>query len=176
MKEEKFNITPDTKVAALLDAYPQLEAILIEMAPEFKKLRNPVLRKTIAKIASLRQVAEVGKISLSDLINKLRSEAGISGGDDFEDEDTNRSIGKPSWFDVSKIVKNLDARELIERGEHPAGRVLAEVKEIENGQIYELITPFLPAPLLDKVKAQGFEVWSNQNRDDKVISYFIKMK
>jgi len=174
MKQEKFNITPETKIAALLDAYPDMEEILIEMAPEFKKLRNPVLRKTIAKIASLRQVAEVGKISLSDLINKLRAEAGIKDEVDFENEDTNNSSVKPAWFDETKIVNSLDARELIERGEHPMGRVLVELKEINSGNIYELITPFLPAPLLDKVKAQGFNVWSNEKHPDMVKSYFYK--
>ena len=33
-------ITPQTKVAELLDAYPELEDVLVEMAPPFKKLRN----------------------------------------------------------------------------------------------------------------------------------------
>ena len=174
MNEKKINITPETKIAALLDTYPQLEKLLIDMAPEFKKLRNPVLRRTIAKIASLRQVAEVGKVSLSELINKLRAEVGINEVVDFENEDTTNSSVKPAWFDESKIVKKLDARELIERGEHPVGQVLAEVKEIETGTIYELITPFLPAPLLDKVKAQGFNVWSNEKHPDIVKSYFYK--
>ena len=50
---EKLIITPKTKVAELLDAYPQLEDILIEIAPQFKKLQNPVLQKTIARVTSL---------------------------------------------------------------------------------------------------------------------------
>jgi len=33
-----FPILPSTKVAALLDRYPQLEEVLIELAPPFKKL------------------------------------------------------------------------------------------------------------------------------------------
>ena len=35
-------ITPRTKVYELLQAYPELEDLLIELAPVFKKLKNPV--------------------------------------------------------------------------------------------------------------------------------------
>ncbi|MHC4830644.1 MAG: DUF1858 domain-containing protein [Planctomycetota bacterium] len=42
-------ITPETKVAQLLQHYPELEETLIAMAPAFKKLRNPVLRRSVAK-------------------------------------------------------------------------------------------------------------------------------
>ncbi len=48
-------ITPDLKLGDLLDAYPELEDVLIEIAPAFRKLRNPVLRRTVAKLTSLRQ-------------------------------------------------------------------------------------------------------------------------
>ena len=55
-------IDETTKVAALLDAYPELEGVLIGIAPPFKKLRNPVLRRSVAKVASLRQAAAVTRI------------------------------------------------------------------------------------------------------------------
>ena len=48
-----FPIEPVTKIAALLDHYPELEDVLIGMAPPFKKLKNPILRKSVAKVASL---------------------------------------------------------------------------------------------------------------------------
>ena len=46
-------IAPKTKVAELIDAYPQLEQVLIDYVPAFEKLRNPVLRKTVARITTL---------------------------------------------------------------------------------------------------------------------------
>ncbi len=49
-------IIPDSKVGALLQEFPQLEDVLIQMSPAFGHLRNPVLRKTVAKVATLRQV------------------------------------------------------------------------------------------------------------------------
>ena len=42
--EAKIPITPETKVGEMLEAYPQLEEVLLEISPTFRKLRNPVLR------------------------------------------------------------------------------------------------------------------------------------
>ncbi len=43
MSTDAFSITEATRIAPLLDAFPQLEDTLIEMAPPFRKLRNPLL-------------------------------------------------------------------------------------------------------------------------------------
>lgn len=41
------------RVAELLDAYPALEPVLVAQAPAFARLRNPVLRRTVARVATL---------------------------------------------------------------------------------------------------------------------------
>lgn len=38
-------ITPATRVGELLDAYPELEEVLVAAAPPFARLANPVLRR-----------------------------------------------------------------------------------------------------------------------------------
>ncbi len=167
-------ITPDTKVSTLLDQYPQLEDVLIDLAPAFSKLKNPVLRRTIARITSLRQVAAIGEISISDLINKLRQEAGINEIYCEGEEESVADAGAPDWFSPEKISRTLDARPLIEAGEHPVGQVLQEVQNLQPGEIYELITPFLPAPLIDKVKEMGFLAWSKSEKPDLIRSFFTR--
>lgn len=170
---EQTQITPETKISALLDHYPQLEEVLIEMAPAFKKLNNPILRKTIARVATLRQVAQIGDLSLAVLINKLRSVVGQTA--DFEAGDKiKQSSTPPSWFDPSKIVKSLNARPMIESGQQPISQVLEELKSLKSGEIYELITPFVPAPLLDMIKTKDFQAWVQQHFKEMVRSYFIK--
>ncbi len=166
-----LQITPDTKLAALLDAYPNLEPILIEVAPAFKRLRNPFLRNTVAKIANLRQVAEVGEVSLGKLITTLRNEVGLEPLSDVEmgvrvDDDA------PDWFSADKIVMSLDAREMIERNEHPVGRVLKELDGLGADGIYELITQFKPAPLVDKAMEKGFRAWTVEPEPELVKTYF----
>ena len=126
-KKEKAQITPETKISQLLDSYPELEETLIEITPTFKKLKNPVLRKTIAKITTLRQAAKIGEVPLGDVINRLRSAVGIGEYFDSQEASEDVSESKPAWFDESKIVKTVDARPMLDRGEEPVSFVLKEL-------------------------------------------------
>jgi len=166
-----FQISPETKIGALLDRFPNLEITLLEMAPEFKKLRNPILRKTIARVTSLKQASTVAKIPLAEMINRLRHEAGIQ--EEFMSDEANPSLSKeaPSWFSASGIVQSLDARPMLERGEQPINKVFSDCKNLKEGEIYELITPFLPAPLIDTAKEKGYLNWSTKEEEGVFKTY-----
>lgn len=166
-----FQISPETKIGALLDRFPNLEKTLLEMAPEFKKLRNPILRKTIARVTSLRQASTVAKIPLAEMINRLRNEAGIQ--EEFMTDEKIMSLSKeiPPWFSTSRIVHSLDARPMLEKGEQPLNKVFAQCKSLKAGDIYELITPFLPAPLIDAAEKQGYLTWSKKEREGVFKTY-----
>ena len=167
-----FDISPETKIRALLDRFPQLETVLMEMAPQFKQLRNPILRKTIAKVVSLSQVAAIGKVSLTEMINQLRTEAGIQEefGSDMAADAV--AVETPAWFFEDRIVKTLDARSMLEAGEHPVQRVLGECRDLKPGDIYELITPFLPAPLIEKAAAIGLLAWAKEESEGLYKTFF----
>jgi len=167
---ENENITPETKVGKLLEDHPELEDVLIRLSPSFKKLRNPVLRKTVAKVATLRQVARVGGISLADLINTLRREAGLSKVN-VADDDLAGPGKCPAWFNADRIVKRFDARPMIEAGQQPMGTVLTQIRELAPGEVYELTTPFIPAPLIDMAKGKGFAVWTRAENPEIVKTY-----
>ena len=66
---KNFPIEPTSKVDAVLEHYPELEDVLIGMAPPFKKMKNPFLRKSVGKVATLRQAAAVGRLSVEDVKN-----------------------------------------------------------------------------------------------------------
>lgn len=69
-------ISPKTKVGELLDTFPELESVLMEMSPAFEKLKNPLLRKTVARVATLQQIAVVGGLNVDSIVNRLRSAVG----------------------------------------------------------------------------------------------------
>lgn len=165
-------ITPETKIGALLEQFPQLEPVLLELSPAFKKLQNPILRKTIARIATLQQVAQIGNISLAMLINRLRQEVGLTGEVDELAETGAASGTPPAWFDSAKIVQSLDARPMLEAGEHPMTRVLNDLHQLQVGEIYELITPFVPAPLIDLAGKNGYRAYCRTESAEVVRTYF----
>lgn len=170
-----MNITPKTKVSELLEAYPELEETLIALSPSFEKLRNPVLRKTIARVASLQQVASVGNIPIEKLINTLRKAAGQAD-IALDQELDNPEINIKEWVMNNPVTATLDAREMLAKGEHPLALVLKSTKELPEGGIFELITPFTPAPLIEKVKDQGLDCFVRQINDSEIRTYFYKAR
>jgi len=164
-------ITPKTKVGELLDAFPQLENVLLELSPAFAKLKNPILRKTVARVASLQQAAIVGGLKVDILVNRLRKEVGQ---DEFGEElENNQYLAKtpPLWFDSSKIKERLDATPIINSGGSPMSDILSITKNLKSGELLELKTPFVPAPIIDMLKSQGLSVFSIM-AGDEVLSYF----
>ena len=168
---DKLIITPKTKVLQAIEAYPQLEEILIGYVPAFEKLKNPVLRRTVAKIATLQQAAAIGNVRVEDLINRMRAEIGQ---DLFTQNDNHMyATETPAWFNESLIAAELDARPMLAAGEHPVNQVMADLKMLENGKIYKLTAPFLPAPLIDKASSMNYAHWMKNEDDGSYIIYFI---
>ncbi len=172
MENEKLIITPKTKILQLIEAYPPLEDVLIGIVPAFKKLKNPVLRKTVAKIATIQQAAAIGNVDVGDLINQLRKEVGQ---ELFIDENKSMyTTEKPDWYNKALIAKELDAREMLAAGEHPVAQVIADLKQLEGKSIFKLTVPFLPAPLIDKATSLEFAHWVVKEADDLFNIYFAK--
>ena len=164
-------ITPKTKVLDLIENYPELEAVLIACAPAFKKLKNPLLRKTVARITSLQQAAAVGNVKVEDLVNRLRQGAGQDLISDVNE--TVYHTKKPQWFAEDRIASGLDARDMLAAGEHPVNQILADLKVLEPGKIYKLTVPFVPAPVIDKASSLQFDHWIEKIGEEEFNVYFM---
>ncbi len=69
-----MTITPKTTVHTLLKEYPFLLEFLAGYHPQFKKLTNPVLRRTAGRMATLDAVAEQANVPLNKLMDDLAGE------------------------------------------------------------------------------------------------------
>ncbi len=156
------DINLQTKIAALLESYPELEDKLIELSPVFAKLRNPVLRKTVAKVTSIQQAAAIAGISAPLLVIELRKAVGfIVSESDLNQYDHADIEPQPDWFDKNSISIYYDARPIINAGQSPMQEILNLASKLEKGTILHFTTPFKPVPMLDILKAKGFQVWSD---------------
>lgn len=174
MSGERLPITPRTKVGDLLNAYPELEDVLISIAPAFKKLRNPVLRRTVARMTSLAQAARVGGVSVTEIVQQLRKAAGQPQWEGEAEGVSAVSAGgePPDWVKAESIEKTFDARSMIEAGEQPLTAVMHDLSRLPDGAVYELITPFEPAPLIDRAKEKGFAVYAAARSASEFRTYF----
>lgn len=66
-----FYISENTKVNDLLKHFPFLEDELIAYNSKFQTLKNPILKKTIGKFATLQRVASMVGIPLPELMEKI---------------------------------------------------------------------------------------------------------
>jgi hypothetical protein len=173
MKAKELIITPRTKILELIETYPELEDILVSKIPVFSKLKNPLLRRTVANVSTLQQAAHIGNININELINILRQTIGQEETIEMNNEQS-YNFSKPEWFDESKVVLQLDVREMLERGEHPVNQVIADLKILYEGKIYLMIASFLPAPLIDKATGLGFAHWVIEKDKNLVYIYFSK--
>jgi hypothetical protein len=174
MKMERLIITPKTKIYDLLEAYPQLEETLISSAPEFKKLQNPILRKTITRITNISQAAVIGNLNVEELVNRLREKVGQSSIDQLDDSGHKYITECPDWFQKDAVVKSIDIREMLNIGEQPVHEVLAAAKRLKDNEILEIIAPFIPAPLLDKTIGLEYKHWLDKRSANEYRVFFRK--
>jgi len=152
-------ITPATKVADLLESWPELEEVLIAQAPAFRRLRNPVLRRTVARVATLEQAAGVGGVPVRELVAALRRAAGIDTAAP-PGETATESVGEastpPEWLDPGRVTSTLDADALLDAGEVPLGRVNEQARALDAGELLRIDSGFRPVPLLEALAKQGY--------------------
>ena len=173
MTIDDLEITPSTTVDELLRAYPDLEERLINIAPPFKKLQNPLLRRSIAKVATLKNIASVGNIPLDDLVSRLREEVGQPKSNvSYVDDEYFTAM--PEWYSTNKVAVSIIEEEVEDQDKMTVVTVLREAKMMKKGEIIELITTFLPAPGIDSMRAKGFSVWTMRGDDNTIRTYFSK--
>jgi hypothetical protein len=80
----------------------------------------------------------------------------------------------PQWLETSHIKTTLDARPLLAEGMHPLEMVQQQCAALNSGEIFEIITPFPPAPMIEKMAAAGFETHSASGPDGMFHTYFKK--
>ncbi len=168
----KSPIIPSMKIGELLDQYPALEETLVGLSPQFKKLKNPVLRRTVAKIVSLQQAAATGGLSIGEVVNPLRRAAGQP---ELSLDPTNEAVSPmPTWMQENRPIQQLDVSDTIHAGKVPLQEILNQVHQLETGSILELIAPLHPSPIIEKLQEEGFKSWS-RTEGDLFHTFFIHL-
>ncbi len=58
------------------------------------------------------------------------------------------------------MTHRRDARRDVSEGVHPLPLVMKDLKSLGADDVYELVTPFVPAPLIDLARTKGYESYS----------------
>jgi len=164
-------ITPDTKVGDLLAAYPVLEPVLMQYAPAFKALQNPLLRRTVARVASLAQAAQVGGVPVRDLVAALRTAAGIAGQGHEELTSVESEEPAPGWVEDQEVTVTIDVDQLLAAGEVPLVHAQRALQELGPDALLRVTSSFRPAPLTDALRQAGHRTFSTRYAPGKFHTY-----
>lgn len=151
-------ITPETRVAQLLQAYPQLEDVLIRQAPAFERLKNPILRRTVARLTTLERAAGIAGLDVRTLVRELRTAAGQP----VEESEAVAGAGpgkpaepRPAWTKPPPTTR-IDADALLDAGETPLAKVLEAARALGDDELLEVTARFRPLPLVEALEQQRF--------------------
>ncbi len=170
-----MDITPETRIGAFLEAHPELQEALIARVPEFAKLRNPILRRTVAKLATVDQAARMAGIPTAELVRYLRALIG-EGTEAPEDRPAlpATEAPRPDWAKPGTIAITLDAETILSAGEHPLARIRQALDRLAPGQTLLLQSEFRPEPLLDQLRKEGNPCWCGLEAPGHFQTWLLK--
>jgi TusA-related sulfurtransferase len=167
-------ITLETKIADLLENYDGMKEILIAINPKFKKLNNPVLRRTVAKVAGIKQAAIVGGMDPIDLLNRIREAVGQPPVDaEGNGVAIETSEETPDWI-ANEPRSVIDADKLLEEEKNPLAETSKALKSLVSGETVRIDSSFRPEPLIEKFSNEGYTVFSHEVENDRHKTYIRK--
>lgn len=172
-RSDDLPILPSTHIGELLERYPELEEVLIGMAPAFKKLKTHFCGRASGKWrrCAVRRLWEPCRSRTREQAAQRRGAGGVCfrrrGGE-------GRLLWEqPEWFDANKIAVSIDESSA-DPNKMPINAVLQKMQGLQAGQMLELITDFLPAPGIDIMKKKGFQVWTMRKGPERICTYVLK--
>ena len=181
-------IRPDDRLADVLAKDQRALDVLVGASPELHGLRNPVTRKVMGRLATIRQIANMAGMEPDILIRRLnqalRDDASRGGHSVAAAPVVNPNPRKePMPTDTSAApaalaripeerVHELDVRPDLREGREPFSRIMAARHEIPEGGALRLRAIFEPVPLYIVMAKQGFDHWTERVADDDWIVWF----
>ncbi len=163
-------VNKSTKIGELLKMGDEMTELITSIHPKFTKLSNPFLRKAIAPRVTVQDAARIAGIPVNDFLKKLE-EKGI----EVEYETTDTEEEYVTQCDLTEKYKpvRLNAIELLEKNIDPFDPVMKKLKELAPGEALEVVVDFIPSPLIDILKRQGYESCVLK-KDGIYYTYFYK--
>ena len=167
-----LKIDANTKISAILKENPDAIAVIAGINKHFKKLQNPILRKTLAHRVSIKDAAKIGGVDVDTFLRKLQ-EIGF----EIAEKETTPSQTKetnPTSIKDQAPTLTLDVRPDIEAGKDPFKKIMSTIKELKEGDILKVINSFEPIPLINLLRQKGFSAEVDRPEPGMVVTFFRK--
>jgi len=165
-----MKIDAQTKISTILKEKPEAIDVIADINANFKKLQNPILRRSLASRVSVKDAARIGKVHVNDFLKALEN-IGFSVNYSNENSFSDTLQIMPPDF-INREIVTLDVRPIIAEGKDPFGYINKTAKKIERNQILLIINDFEPIPLIDYLLERNFIHWMKQDEQGNYLTYF----
>jgi hypothetical protein len=167
-----MKIEANTKLAAVVEEFPQVESLLKQWIPVTEK--GPQVWRSLSKAANMGQIAATVGVTLPELVRRLR-EAGI---EDLTTEEVTVSAPLaapvPEWATAANVRFEFDVESAVAGGEHPLGKTRSYLEKLEPGEAVRLTSSFYPAALIDVLRRDGIQTHTVEVGPHRFETYVAK--
>lgn len=160
----------DDRISTVLARDERLLDVLVAAAPALGKLRNPLLRKTMSKLATVEHAARIAGLDAVDLLARLN---GALAGEPLREDPypSASSVGHDAPRDAMPTellhappdrIVDLDVRDELRAGREPFRLIMSAALRVGEGQVLRVRAIFEPAPLYQVLGRQGFSHFTEQ--------------
>ncbi len=171
-------INEQTKISTLLKHNADALEALITLSSDFKKLRNPLLRKIMASRTTISMASKIGKCTPEDFYRVLKPLGFEHDAEPVVDTQDEKTAQKPMPDYLKQVNKgliiDLDVRAMLAEGNDPLRLIQQKVKVLKQGEVLKIINTFEPTPLIMLLGKQGFQSFVNEISKDEIETYFYK--
>jgi hypothetical protein len=169
-------IGPGDRVIDVLARAERLVEVFVHHAPHFEKLRNPAVRRVMARLVTVEQAARIAGVSADILVRDLNvALLGTEAAAAFS-APPRHAAAPTEWSAATRPagrpVVELDVREDMRSGREPFSRIIGAVSALADDQVLRLRTVFEPVPLFAVLAKRGFSYESRPEAPDDWSAWF----
>ncbi|MFN3660830.1 MAG: DUF1858 domain-containing protein [Brevinematales bacterium] len=173
-------ISAEDTIYDIVTRYPEVKKRLIELSPRYERLNNPLLFETVAKFTTVKKAAALGNIYLREMLYQLNEAIGL--GEEYLQQEKQATATlsmnqenllpqeKPSWWEKRDRFSLLDVR----GKSHPFEEITTKVKNLKPGEGLLIYQEFVPYPLIDYLKTQGYDTYVEKEETYVIIGFYNK--
>jgi uncharacterized protein (DUF2249 family) len=169
----------DTIVADAIKADPRVVDRLIALSPKFRRLRNPVLRRTMARLATIADAARIAGLPVERVLSAANGTAPPCTDNAVSAPATPAAPAveaEPDWLRVvdEANAARIDVRPMLEAGRDPLRDIMGAARRVADGGTLIVDAPFDPAPLRRVLAKKGFVSFAREIAAGHFRVYFLR--
>lgn len=150
-------VLPTDRVSDVLARDESLVEVFVHQAAQFVKLRNPAIRRVMARLITVEDAARMAGLGSAALVEVLNAALGLAPQAEIPDRERGGATAAPRQpaHPPDAPVVEVDVREDLRAGREPFSRIVAAAGALRPGEVLRLRAPFEPVPLYTVLGRRG---------------------